>query len=218
MAKKKYFLYFRPIGLNLRMPVLTKSEKTKQFIIEKSAPLFNKKGYAGTSMNDIMVATGLAKGGVYGHFESKDAIAAAAFEHSLSRVRLDLLAAMNKYPSSLGKLFSILAFYKNYTLKPPVEGGCPILNTAVDADDAYPFLKKKAKAALNEMLTGLQKIIESGIANKELRSGINARKTAEMMFAQIEGGIMMAKVSDDVAVLNSVLDHLKDYIESEVAV
>ena len=91
------------------------------------------------------------------------------------------------------------------------------MNTAVDADDAYPFLKKKAKAALNEMLTGLQGIIEKGIVAKELRPGIHARKTAEMIFAQIEGGIMIAKVSDDATVLNSVLDHLKHYLETEVA-
>lgn len=198
------------------MTVLTKSEKTKQYIIEQAAPLFNKKGYAGTSMNDIMIATGLAKGGVYGHFESKDEIAAAAFEYSQAKVKADLISTISKHSSALEKLFSILGFYKNYTLKPPVEGGCPILNTAVDADDAYPFLKKKAKNALNEMLTGLQQIIELGISKQEIKSGISSRKTAEMIFAQIEGGIMMAKVSDDVKLLNSVLENLKIYIETHL--
>ncbi len=198
------------------MTVLSKSEKTKQFIIEKAAPLFNKKGYAGTSMNDIMVATGLAKGGVYGNFESKDEIAAAAFEYCLSKVKTDLLITINKHSSALDKLYSILGFYKNYTLKPPVEGGCPILNTAVDADDAYPFLKKKAKKALNDMLGGLQQIIELGIARQEIKPGINSRKASEMIFAQIEGGIMMSKVSDDVNLLNSVLENLKTYIETHL--
>jgi TetR/AcrR family transcriptional repressor of nem operon len=198
------------------MAVLSKSEKTKQFIIEKAGPLFNKKGYAGTSMNDIMMATGLAKGGIYGHFESKDEIAAAAFEYCLSKVRADLLLTINKHSSALDRLFSILEFYTNYTLKPPVEGGCPILNTAVDADDAYPFLKKKAKTALNDMLNGLQKIIELGISQREIKSAINSRKASEMIFAQIEGGIMMAKVSDDVTLLNSVLDNLKIYIETHL--
>ena len=198
------------------MAVLTKSERTRTSIIEKAAPLFNKKGYAGTSMNDIMVATGLAKGGIYGHFQSKDEIAAAAFEFSLAKVRLELLSTINKHPSALGKLYSILDFYKNYTLKPSVEGGCPILNTAVDADDAYPFLKRKAKIALNDMLNGLQQIIELGIGMKELKSTVNARKVAEMIFAQIEGGIMMAKVLDDVNLLNSVLENLRSYIESHL--
>ena len=198
------------------MAVLSKSERTRSFIIEKAAPLFNKKGYAGTSMNDIMVATGLAKGGIYGHFESKDEIAAAAFEFSLTKVRADLLNTINKHSSALGKLFSILDFYKNYTLKPPVEGGCPILNTAVDADDAYPFLKRKAKSALNDMLNGLEQIIGLGITLKEIKVSVDPRKTAQMIFAQIEGGIMMAKVSDDVGLLNSVLENLRSYIESHL--
>ncbi|MBC7827339.1 MAG: TetR/AcrR family transcriptional regulator [Chitinophagaceae bacterium] len=200
------------------MPVLSKSEKTKQFIIEKAAPLFNKKGYAGTSMNDIMVATGLAKGGVYGHFESKDEIAAAAFEFCLNKVRTNILLTINQHPTALGKLFSILDFYHNYTLKPTVEGGCPILNTAIDADDAYPFLKKKAKNALNEMLTALQQIIAMGIAKNEIKPSVNTRKASEMIFAQIEGGIMMAKVSDDVTLLNSVLDNLKIYIVTHLKI
>ena len=181
-----------------------------------AAPLFNKKGYAGTSMNDIMVATGLAKGGIYGHFESKDEIAAAAFEYSLSIVRSGLLLTINQYPTALGKLYSILDFYRNYTLQPAVEGGCPILNTAIDADDAYPFLKKKAKNALNEMLSGLQQIIDLGRAMNEIKVSVNSRKAAEMIFAQIEGGIMMAKVSDNVDLLNSVLDNLKIYIETNL--
>jgi AcrR family transcriptional regulator len=198
------------------MAILTKSEKTRQIIIEKSAPLFNKKGYAGTSMNDILVATGLAKGGVYGHFESKDEIATAAFEYSHNKVRSELLLTIGQHSTALAKLFSILAFYKNYTLQPSVEGGCPILNTAIDADDAYPFLKKKAKNALKEMLAGLEQIIALGVKNKELKSSVNPSKVAEMIFAQIEGSIMMAKVSDNVNLLNSVLDSLKLYIEAHL--
>src|SRR5215204_2083640 len=93
------------------MTVLSKSERTRSFIIEKAAPLFNKKGYAGTSMSDIMVATGLAKGGVYGNFESKDEIAAAAFEFSLNKIRTELLFTINQHSTALGKLFAILAFY-----------------------------------------------------------------------------------------------------------
>jgi TetR/AcrR family transcriptional repressor of nem operon len=58
---------------------MTKAEKTKAFIIERSAPLFNSKGYSGTSMNDLMEITGLTKGSIYGNFENKDEVALAAF-------------------------------------------------------------------------------------------------------------------------------------------
>jgi len=62
--------------------MLTKSDRTRQLIVEKAAHLFNVKGYAATSMSDIIEATGLAKGGIYGHFKSKEAIASEAFDYA----------------------------------------------------------------------------------------------------------------------------------------
>jgi TetR/AcrR family transcriptional regulator, transcriptional repressor for nem operon len=196
--------------------MLSKAEKTRQHIIEKAAPLFNMRGYAGTSMNDIMTATGLTKGGLYGNFESKDEIAALAFEYSYGKVRSELVAVIKEQETSLEKLYAILKFYRNYTLRPQIEGGCPLQNTAIDADDAYPFLKKRAKEALLDMLGGLEQIIRNGIKYKELKSTLQPRREAEIIYAQIEGGIMMAKLSDDVNMLNRVLDSLRTYIDTQL--
>ena len=196
--------------------MLTKADKTKQLIIEKAAPLFNKKGYAGTSMNDIMAATGLTKGGLYGNFDNKDEIAALAFEYSYNKLKTELVFKIKQHHTAVDKLFAILSFHRNYSVRSPVEGGCPLLNTSVDADDAYPFLKKRAKEALNDMLGGLQHIIQKGIEHGQLKSCLNARREAEVMFAQIEGGIMMAKVSDDVKMLHHVLDNLREHIETNM--
>ena len=69
---------------------MSKAERTKNFIIEKTAPLFNMKGYSGTSMSDITAATGLTKGSIYGNFENKDEVAIAAF-----------LFRWQKYPEAL---------------------------------------------------------------------------------------------------------------------
>jgi AcrR family transcriptional regulator len=194
---------------------VTKAEKTKEFIITKAAPLFNKKGYAGTSMSDIMKATGLAKGGLYGNFESKDEIAALAFEYSYNQVKEDISKKIRAKKTGVDKLLTIFQYYKNYTVSPSIEGGCPLLNTAVDADDAYPFLKKKARQALQEMLGSLQYLLKKGIEEGSFRKDLNVKKEAELLFAQIEGGIMMAKVLDDVTVLNRLLDNLKYRVETE---
>ena len=194
---------------------MTKAEKTKEFIIAKAAPLFNKKGYAGTSMSDIMKATGLAKGGLYGNFESKDEIAALAFEYSYNQLKEDIGQKIRAKKTGVEKLLAILQYHKNYTTSSPIEGGCPLMNTAIDADDAYPFLKKKARQALQEMLGSLQHILKMGIQEGSFRSDLNVKKEAELIFAQIEGGIMMAKVLDDVTVLNRLIDNLKYRMETE---
>ena len=194
---------------------VTKAEKTKEYIIAKAAPLFNKRGYAGTSMSDIMKATGLAKGGLYGNFESKDEIAAAAFEYSYNQLKEDIGEKVRAKKTGVDKLLTIFQYYKNYTVSPPVDGGCPLMNTAVDADDAYPFLKKKARLALQEMLGSLQHTLKRGIEEGAFRKELNIKKEAELIFAQIEGGIMMAKVLDDGTVLNRLLDSLKHRMETE---
>lgn len=52
--------------------MLTKAEKTKQFILETAAPLYNEKGISGVHIDDVLAATKLTKGCLGGHFERKD--------------------------------------------------------------------------------------------------------------------------------------------------
>ena len=73
---------------------LSKAERTKRFIIKKSAPIFNKKGYAGTSLSDLTQATGLTKGSIYGNFKNKDEVAVCAFQHNLAYMIESLTAEM----------------------------------------------------------------------------------------------------------------------------
>jgi AcrR family transcriptional regulator len=54
--------------------LLTKGERTHQVIIESAYALFLEQGYAATSMRQIAERTGLALGGIYNHFSSKEAI------------------------------------------------------------------------------------------------------------------------------------------------
>jgi TetR/AcrR family transcriptional regulator, transcriptional repressor for nem operon len=189
--------------------MLSKGDKTKQFIIEKSAPIFNRKGYAATSMADILQATGLAKGGIYGNFSSKDEIAIESFDYSYNKLKEDLRFKIRQQTTAVGKLTAILDFYRNYSVKPHIEGGCPLLNTAVDADDNIPFLKEKAKAALEEMLDSLRYLIQKGIDNKEFRKDLDAVREAELFFAKIEGAIMISKLRDHPRTLNRILDDMK---------
>ena len=69
---------------------ISKAERTKQFILERTAPIFNEKGYAGTSLNDLTKATGLTKGSIYGNFDNKDDVALAAFDFNFNRITLYL--------------------------------------------------------------------------------------------------------------------------------
>lgn len=196
--------------------MLTKSERTRRFIIEQAAPIFNRKGFAGTSMSDILEATGLAKGGLYGNFESKEEIAREAFQYSFERAYGGVVDAVTAKTSPLEKLFAVCDYYKDYTKNSPVEGGCPILNFGVEVDDTMPRLKKDVRLAIERQLHDLYRVIEKGKRVGEIRKDINSERYAALIYAQIEGAIFMAKALDDHKKLNQSLEFLKGMILSEM--
>ena len=119
--------------------------------------------------------------------------------------------------TSTEKLVGILQFYRTYITNPPIEGGCPLLNTSVEADDSFPFLKTRAKAAQNEMLYSLVQIFQAGKKYGEFKETIQPQREAEMMYALIEGGIVMAKINDNPTILHRILDRIREHIEDNLA-
>lgn len=174
---------------------MTKAEKTRQYIIEKTAPIFNVKGYSGTSMSDITDATGLTKGSIYGNFENKDAVAVAAFECNLEKITSYVKQEISKRKTYKDKLLVYVSFYENFLKSPFPEGGCPILNTAIESDDTHPELKEKASNAIVAWKNNLSAIIRKGIEAKEFRTDIIPEQSAIGLIALIEGGIMISKLT-----------------------
>ncbi|POY35107.1 TetR/AcrR family transcriptional regulator [Solitalea longa] len=194
----------------------SKAERTRAMIIERSAALFNVKGFAGTSLNDILVATGLKKGGVYGHFNSKQDIAVEVFNYAYAELEKALVAAVAKHENSLEKLKAILSFYQNYSSQPTIEGGCPILNFSMEVDDTNPELRKHLLWAVNRLLKSLTRIIQNGQELNEINQAVNAEQFAVLMYAQIEGGIMLSKLEGNDQKLQLVLNLLSNQIEQQL--
>lgn len=195
---------------------MKKSERTQQRILHEASKLFNRKGYAGTHIRDIMDATGLAKGGIYGNFENKEQIELAAFDHALGVITAALAGAMEGHKGGRARLHAMLGFYERYVLEPPVEGGCPILNTAVEADDTSPALRQRVIGALDRWQARIAAIVRQGIAAGEIRKDLDADEFALMMIATIEGGIMLARAYGDVGRLRVAFAPLRRYIDTEL--
>jgi len=173
----------------------SKAERTRQFIVEKTAPIFNMKGYAGTSLNDMMDATGLTKGSIYGNFVNKDDVALAAFDFNLKQVDNVIRQEMANRITYREKLMVYTKVYENFLEFPFPKGGCPVLNTAVDADDTHPALKQKASEAVNNWKNTLSRLIQKGIGNNEFKPDIDPEQIALTIIAMIEGAIMITKLT-----------------------
>lgn len=174
---------------------MSKAEKTRQFIIEKTAPIFNKKGYAGTSIADMTGATGLTKGSIYGNFQNKDEVALAVFDHNYGLMASIVKTKMAQQPNAIGKLKVYLTLYSEFIKVPALQGGCPVLNTAVECDDTHDLLKIKVRDAIDNWYGTLMMVIRQGREKKEIRQKFDEREFAHAFIAVIEGGVMLAKVT-----------------------
>jgi TetR/AcrR family transcriptional repressor of nem operon len=191
---------------------MTKAEKTKAFIIERSAPLFNSKGYSGTSMNDLMDITGLTKGSIYGNFENKDEVALAAFDYNFGLVIDHIKNKMLKRDTVIERLLVYPETYRNFLKLPFLSAGCPIANTSTEADDTHPQLKEKAAQALQYWRNSVERHLKQGIQNKEIKANININQTVAVITALIQGAILHAKVSGKINYLNASMNFLEDMV------
>lgn len=193
-----------------------KAERTREFIVEKTAPIFNRKGYAGTSMSDLTETTGLTKGAIYGNFENKDEVALAAFDYNLLRMIEQVRALQHTHPTAFGKLQAYITVYRKGLFKPSLSAGCPIVNTGVEADDTHPQLKKKVSDAVSSWHRSISAIIHQGVRSGEMREGVDVPAFASLMIAMIEGGITVSKISGDISYLTKSLDHLEQLIDLQL--
>jgi AcrR family transcriptional regulator len=183
----------------------SKAERTRNFIIQSTAEIFNKKGFSGTSLSDLTEATGLTKGSIYGNFENKEEVALAVFDFNYSIILNLIHEELRRAESHRDKLMVYANIYRMITRNPVDRGGCPILNTAVEADDTNPQLKNKAAEAIANWADNLSAIMESGIQSGVFRPDINVRQLALTLIALIEGGLMIARVTDDPANMDQVV-------------
>ena len=194
--------------------MLTKAEQTTHYILEKVAPIFNKKGYAATSMSDITEATGLTKGAIYGNFENKEALAAEAFRMNVNNLLKKVAEYQQQSDSPLQKLFLITDHYRNYDNYVHQYGGCPILNVGVDSFNQNARLAEAVKKVIDKTQEHLIKLVEWGKETGEIRQEVDAPKFAKMMYTRIQGAIFMSQTLNDGSYMKEAADDMDRYIEN----
>jgi AcrR family transcriptional regulator len=170
----------------------TKGETTRQMIVVAAAPIFNQRGFEGTSMQDVMEATGLEKGGLYRHFSGKEELAAEVFRYSLEQSVKLRTEHVDRAHGTIPLLKSLVKRFVEVPSSMP--GGCPLMNTAIDSDDGNPTLRGLAHEALSDWRTRLIKIIRDGIRDGEIKTGTVPRQIANTIIASLEGALMISRL------------------------
>jgi TetR/AcrR family transcriptional regulator, transcriptional repressor for nem operon len=195
---------------------MTKGELTRKRIVEAAAPIFNQHGYEGSSLNALMEATGLKKGGIYRHFASKEELAAEAFDYTWEAAWKARLLHVDEKANGIDKLKQLIANF--IERRSPVPGGCPVLNTAVDADDGNPILRSRVGKALRSWTGRLQAYVEEAQQQRDARPDVDPKDVATLIVASLEGALMMSRIQRNDEALRRVQSHLNEYLDREVAV
>lgn len=196
---------------------MRKGEQTRREIIRRAAPIFNQKGYGGAALSDLMRATGLKKGGLYRHFESKEEIAGDAFDYAWKIAIDKRFEGTQQIPNAVDRLKQIVRNFRDRRAG-LVPGGCPLLNTAADCDDGNPKLRAKARQALSSWLDRLQSVAEEGQRWGEILSDVNSAELATLIASTLEGSLMVSRLQRTSRPLDLACHHLEEYLETKARV
>ena len=193
--------------------MLTKAERTKQFILETAAPIFNQKGISGANIDDVLAATKLTKGCLYGHFEGKEDLALQVVDHMLNTNGEKMLSTISKGKTAKAKVFAFLDFYKD-PLNTYLKGGCPVFNIAVESDDNFPAIKEKIAGVIRHGQELFVSILNQGIAAGEFSDQLDPAVYAFKAVSAVEGAVVMCRAMNTAKPMAGLLRSLKAELES----
>lgn len=192
---------------------IPRGQTTHDRIVAEAAAVFNRRGYAGTALSDLMEATGLKKGGIYRHFSSKEELAAAAFEYSWKVVSSLRLEGIEKIASPLGRIRRLIANYAR-RVPSPLPGGCPLMNTAVDADDTNPQLLELARKALHQLQGRLAEAFAEARRLGEVRRSVDPNRAAGFVISSLQGALLLSRIEGHRAPLHNAEKELQAWLRT----
>ncbi|MCP5097104.1 MAG: TetR/AcrR family transcriptional regulator [Chloroflexi bacterium] len=163
-------------------------QDTKAHILATATAVFAAHGFAKTSMNDIVKATGLSKGGVYWHFKSKDAIIQAIFDHYFAAQEIVLDTVLSSSGTATEKILQMAAISGSDLEEMTAQFPSPLEFYALAARNKQ--LAQDLQAYLERYQEKIGALIQQGIDEKEFRA-VNSTDTAVTITAIFEGILLL---------------------------
>ena len=192
---------------------MRKGEATRRRIVAQAADLLNTQGYRSTPVSEIMRVTGLRKGGIYRHFDSRTTLTREAFEYAVGRMRDRFLRAIDGCSTPKDALLAAIGLFRDSSREEAFHGGCPIVNLAIESDDADPELRNAARKAMSQLIGRFEQIIANGMRSGDFAKG-DAGDHARFIVACLEGAVVLGNLYKDRALIEAVLEHLEKYVRN----
>lgn len=192
---------------------LRKGEATRRRIVAQAAGLLNTQGYRSTPVSEIMRVTGLRKGGIYRHFPSRTTLTLEAFGYAVARMRERFLRATEGRATATDALLAALDIFRETARDEALQGGCPIMNLAIESDDADPALRAAARRAMTQLIAAFEQLIARGVRGGEFPRG-DTHGRARVIVASLEGAVLLGNLYKQRAPMDAVLEHLERYVRN----
>lgn len=163
-------------------------------VLEAAAGIFGKKGYNGTSVDDILDRAQVAPSNFYYHFKSKEGLAYEVLDRYFDAARKQMAPVlMNRRLRPSEKLERVRTLFVKKVSENGCRGGCPMGNLAQELSDTHPGLRERLADFFEECIQGFEAVIREGVKSGEFRKDLDSRAAALLVFGSIEGLLLLAK-------------------------
>lgn len=176
----------------------------KEQIIRAASELIHSKGYENTKLSDILKAAGIGKGQFYHYFSSKRDLGIAVIDHIVHDWEQNLIKGiLESEKTSDEKLSCMLDWAVSYHENVACFHGCPFGNLALEMSEHDETFRTKVNELFEQWIQRLEEILRDQVGEKD------AKRHAQGIVAQIEGGILLMKNFQDQSVLKNVIENIR---------
>ncbi len=191
----------------------TKGMQTRQDIITKSLQVFSVKGYFNTSINDILSVTGLTKGGLYGHFRSKEDIWYAVYDRAVMIWRDIVLKDAEEITDPLERVEKIIERdMKNYLGADVFDGGCFFFNMLVELSGQSSTMASSILKGYIKFSGLIRDWLKEADQKGMLKDGLDLDEIAHFIVTSLNGAAPLYAATRDSRVWKQTISQLHYYI------
>jgi len=191
-----------------------KGTRTRNKVIYEALQLFSVKGYFHTSISDILNATELTKGGLYGHFQSKEDIWYAVYKEAVRIWRMTVFKGMRQIDDPLLRLDRTCNnVLRRYLAQDTFDGGCFFVNMLVELSGQSASMSRHILRGFVGFARLFQSWLVEADQQGQLRSGIDVREAANFLVIALNGAATLYVSSRDKTVLQLTAGQIHFYIQ-----
>jgi TetR/AcrR family transcriptional repressor of nem operon len=193
-----------------------RSTSNRDYVIKVVSEMFLQRGFACTSMDDVVKQSGVSKSNIYYHFKSKDELTLAVLEHYISTLQ-NLFREQSQVED--GQLLPRLERYIERLIQDLAErdcvGGCPLMSLMVEAGKTNEAVRVRLAQFFQQQKDQLTQLLEEGKRRGEVRSDLSASVLASLISSWVEGMLMLASIQKSASTLRGERDALLSMIKAQ---